>query len=345
MTHPAIDPITSPHTIEIKDMTPPTVVSTFPANGVSELKVTIIITVTFSEPMDGYTLTSTNFILKNSKGEPVECDISYEPAIFKVNLKPVNNLNYGETYIVTITTNVKDSAGNNLQETEVWTFTTIKSEPAAKDGSWWDTWEPIVTALTVLGTILAALIGFLIVRKKRGMLKKYLAEIESTFGSYSKGSDYCEKELLRLKTEIKTKFNEGKIEENHYIILDRKISEYIGEVKKLAAKESDAARNAMPITTRPPVTAPYQTTRPMGVTRPPPQPPISPQHTLPRPKLARKIPVKRTTPPTHRAPQITHPISSTPDSRPPTSPASCPQCGTPVDEGAFLCKSCGEILV
>jgi hypothetical protein len=100
------------------DTIPPTVVSVLPADkavGVTSNTVKA----TFSEAMDSATITSTTFTLY--KGTiPVEGTAAYLDLV--ATFAPSVVLTAGATYTATITTGVKDVAGNALETAYVWSF-------------------------------------------------------------------------------------------------------------------------------------------------------------------------------------------------------------------------------
>lgn len=63
-------------------------------------------------------------MLLYSTGSKIEGDITYTSETCTVTFDPVSNLEYNETYNVTITTGVQDLAGNNMSSNYTWNFTT-----------------------------------------------------------------------------------------------------------------------------------------------------------------------------------------------------------------------------
>ena len=98
------------------DSTPPSVTFTDAAAGVA---VNRKITATFSEDMDGSTITPASFSVAGPT--PVSGTVTYlrRTAVFK----PSSSLAPNATYTATITTDVKDLAGNALQA-NTWSFAT-----------------------------------------------------------------------------------------------------------------------------------------------------------------------------------------------------------------------------
>lgn len=103
------------------DTAAPTVSSTVPADAVGGVAINANITATFSEVMDASTITATTFTLAQG-GTPVAGAVSYlgTTAVFN----PTNDLTPSLPYTATITTGVKDLAGNALAVAKTWSFTT-----------------------------------------------------------------------------------------------------------------------------------------------------------------------------------------------------------------------------
>jgi uncharacterized delta-60 repeat protein len=113
----------------VPDTTPPTVTSTFPPAGASGVALGLVITATFSEPMDTATITSSTFMVKDSSNTPVMGTVVY--AGLTATFTPTAPLIASTTYTVTITTDVKDLGGNALTSDIVWLFTTTATTPRA----------------------------------------------------------------------------------------------------------------------------------------------------------------------------------------------------------------------
>lgn len=103
------------------DFTPPTVSSTNPANSTTAVAINRKVSATFSEAIDPATITTTTFTLKEG-GTAVACTVTYTGII--ATLTPTSNLTANTTFVATITTAVKDLAGNALAVEKTWSFTT-----------------------------------------------------------------------------------------------------------------------------------------------------------------------------------------------------------------------------
>ena len=120
------------------DTTAPMVSSTVPANAATGAAIGGNIAVTFSEAMDPLTITTANFTLKQGT-TAVSGAVTYAGTTATFN--PTSNLAASTVYTATITTGVKDLAGNALTSSYVWTFTT---------GAAPDTTAPLVSSIVPL---------------------------------------------------------------------------------------------------------------------------------------------------------------------------------------------------
>ncbi len=123
-------------TVAPADNTAPTIVSRSPTNGSTSVAINVSPTVTFSEPMDPATITTSTITLApTSGGAAVPATVSYNAGTNTATLDPTSDLLNNTSYTLTITTGVKDVAGNQLAAQSTSTFTTAL-----------DTTAPTVTA-------------------------------------------------------------------------------------------------------------------------------------------------------------------------------------------------------
>src|SRR5450759_3871548 len=103
------------------DTTAPTVSFIAPANAATGIALNANITATFSEAMDASTITTTTFTLKQGTAS-ISGAVTYvgKTAVFN----PTSNLTASLVYTATVTTGVKDLAGNALAVNKTWSFTT-----------------------------------------------------------------------------------------------------------------------------------------------------------------------------------------------------------------------------
>ncbi len=99
----------------------PTVVSTIPVNGATNVPLNQILSANFSRVMNSSTLTTATFTLMRGTN-PVQGTVSYagSTAVFS----PTVNLTANTLYTATINTDAKDPDGYALANNYVWTFTT-----------------------------------------------------------------------------------------------------------------------------------------------------------------------------------------------------------------------------
>lgn len=104
------------------DSTPPIILSTVPASGATNANINNAITVTFSEVMDTATITTATFTLLNGT-LPVSGAVTYSDTT--ATFTPPAPLSPNTLYTATISTGVKDLAGNQLVSNYNWSFTTV----------------------------------------------------------------------------------------------------------------------------------------------------------------------------------------------------------------------------
>ncbi|MBC7659175.1 MAG: DUF3494 domain-containing protein [Chitinophagaceae bacterium] len=104
------------------DTTAPAEASKTPLASASNVPTNRKLTVIFDEAMDPTTLTTHTFSVKNPAGVLVAGVVTYTGTT--ATFAPSQALQANTTYTVTMTTDVKDLAGNPLSTALVWTFTT-----------------------------------------------------------------------------------------------------------------------------------------------------------------------------------------------------------------------------
>jgi methionine-rich copper-binding protein CopC len=110
----------------VADTTPPTVTSVVPATGTSGVALNTTVKVTFSEPMDGATITTSTFTLRNTATSAlITATVAYDGTTNSATLTPSAPLASNTGYTVTVTTGAKDAAGNALASSFTSTFTTL----------------------------------------------------------------------------------------------------------------------------------------------------------------------------------------------------------------------------
>lgn len=194
----------------------------------SEIPIEAKIEVTFSEKMQQSETEQAFTIIPETEGV-----FSWDNK--SLTFTPEPSLVHGEPYQVIISTAAKNLVGENLDREYHWNFTTVENEKNGGEEEdnnlGWDFLEPIVTGATIIATAIVAAIGFYKLRKKRSQLRKYIDKLDKTYNRYKYDPRLCERNLRSLKESLKAKVKRGEVEEYHYIILDKKIDDYLEEFK------------------------------------------------------------------------------------------------------------------
>jgi hypothetical protein len=103
---------------------PPTVISTIPLAGATNVPANQAVSATFSVPMNPATINSTTFMLTGPGTTPVTGLVAYAAIGNTLTFTPTANLVANTLYTATITTGAQNLAGTGLATNYVWTFTT-----------------------------------------------------------------------------------------------------------------------------------------------------------------------------------------------------------------------------
>ena len=106
------------------DTTPPTVTLTNPVCGAVGVAVNQTVNATFSKPMDPLTINTANFLLAGPGTTAVAGTAAYDALSQIATFTPTSNLAPNTLFTFTITTGVRDLAGNALVANFVCSFTT-----------------------------------------------------------------------------------------------------------------------------------------------------------------------------------------------------------------------------
>jgi hypothetical protein len=149
----AADYIWSFSTTPVADGTAPTILVVSPAANAISIATNSAINVTFSEPVNSQSVTASSFFLKQGSNI-VAGNLSVTNEV--VTFSPATPLTANTVYSVTVTTGVKDLAGNAIASSYSWSFTTaaaadliaptvISVSPAANATSVAVTTKPVIT--------------------------------------------------------------------------------------------------------------------------------------------------------------------------------------------------------
>lgn len=116
-----------------EDKIEPTIVSRSPNVNTVSIPVNTNIEVQFSEPVKDSSISSSTFLLKTSTDEKeIPGVISLDSGKTTATFTPISALSPLQSYTVTLTSGIKDLAGNRLNSEE-WSFTT-EGNPSVSDG-------------------------------------------------------------------------------------------------------------------------------------------------------------------------------------------------------------------
>lgn len=96
--------------------------TTDPLNNATSVSRSKVVTITFSGAMDASTITSSSFMLKQGT-TPVSGVVAYSGTT--ATFTPTNALGANTIYTATVTTGVKNAAGDAIVANKVWSFTTV----------------------------------------------------------------------------------------------------------------------------------------------------------------------------------------------------------------------------
>lgn len=129
-TTPPVVPVpeTTPPVVPVPETTPTTILSTFPVNSTPSVNTNISISAVFSEAMDPLTINATTFTVSVS-GLPITGTVTYNSIDDAAIFAPAAAMSGSTHFNVTISTGVKDVAGNALSADYMWSFDTAAAAP------------------------------------------------------------------------------------------------------------------------------------------------------------------------------------------------------------------------
>ena len=96
-----------------------------------------------------------------------------------------------------------------------------------------DFWQFMQVVLVIVG----ALIAWWLTTRKRNRVAKLLDKVERVHVEASRNPHATERELLGFKNVIAAELKKGKIDESSYLILDKRIDDYIRNVRERIIEE------------------------------------------------------------------------------------------------------------
>ena len=111
------------------DKIPPTIVGTFPADGMQGIPINASVYADFSKLMDSSTINPSTFTLKKNGKAIIFGKITLTSNGTSAILNPFIDLEPATKYTATITKEVKDVAGDTMTTDKTWSFTTGEAPP------------------------------------------------------------------------------------------------------------------------------------------------------------------------------------------------------------------------
>jgi len=94
-------------------------------------------------------------------------------------------------------------------------------------------WEAVSVVLVLIG----AAIGWISTRREKNKVAGLMTKIDSEYTSYKMKPRQCENELVRLRDKISVEFKASKIDSSSYAILDKRIDDYLIELRERIAED------------------------------------------------------------------------------------------------------------
>ncbi|MCG8473167.1 MAG: Ig-like domain-containing protein [Desulfobacterales bacterium] len=119
----------------IHDTTAPSLVTTTPSSGQSNVSADTTLNALFTEEVKPATVTTASFTLATNSGDLISGQVAYNEETRTASFTPNAALSAGTTYTATLTTAIQDKAGNALSQNHSWSFTTTPPPDSGDSGS------------------------------------------------------------------------------------------------------------------------------------------------------------------------------------------------------------------
>jgi hypothetical protein len=103
-------------------------------------------------------------------------------------------------------------------------------------GRTYDEWGIIIEVIILAVTAVIALVGVFQYRKKRSHLKGYMREIK-IINEFKQDLDEREKALVDLRDEVVKKYKKGDMDDNHFLIIEKKLEDSIRKTREAQIEE------------------------------------------------------------------------------------------------------------
>ncbi|RME89794.1 MAG: hypothetical protein D6767_07870 [Candidatus Hydrogenedentota bacterium] len=101
--------------MELKDLTPPRIISVTPLDGSTEVTDKPNIVIVFNEAMDAATLNSATVTIQSENGTPATGKYDYDDSTYTLTVQIIESLYLNTKYTIQVTKGVTDKAGNPIE--------------------------------------------------------------------------------------------------------------------------------------------------------------------------------------------------------------------------------------
>jgi hypothetical protein len=143
---------------------------------------------------------------------------------------PKDELDSGTRFTVHVS-GVEDLAGNHMLDFN-FTFTTIGSGEngvrSSEENFLERYWEPVAVAVAAIISIA----GWLMLRRQKANVRRYLDEIDRKVDELHHDLDRLDTELAKLREEITNYYRKGKLDENQFLLIEKKLDDSLRSIRE-----------------------------------------------------------------------------------------------------------------
>jgi hypothetical protein len=187
--------------------------------------------------VSGHTVTVTGYIRDLEAIYGVGYEFEVDDGTGRIRIAHQGTIaDIGDGYEVKVT-GIFDASRRTVTASTIEKLSSPQMETEPATGPMGMTWsiEAIATLITIIGAGLGA-IGWTARtwstrRKEKVLFKKLMNDVDDIYSRFKMNAHRCETELHRLKGECFEEFKEGTIDEEKLDVLNKKIDEYMKEVR------------------------------------------------------------------------------------------------------------------
>ena len=131
------------------------------------------------------------------------------------------------------------SDGHNTTE-HSWGLTIPPSSKTSGPlGITWDKWGFIVQILVICLSAILGLLGIYTLRKRQGLISKYVEQMKKVYEDNRPTPDNGLKEMKKVYEEVLDLYEKRKISDSHFLVLERNYDNYVGLLRKYIIMDID----------------------------------------------------------------------------------------------------------